>query len=153
LLNKDSRDTNPDGTFDFVVSSFADHHIHALDKKTYFQNVKRNLRASAMFVVGDEFLPEYDIADEAARRQALNTYHDHIVQQAQAAGHVELVELEEQARRSGLASKGDYKLSLGHYGKLLQEAGLKVRERTKIGPLDPQFEGVGGIYVYEITPS
>jgi SAM-dependent methyltransferase len=150
LLHNDSRDTNPEGAFDFIVSSFADHHIHPLDKRPYFRNVRRNLGENAIYIVGDEFLPEYDIANEPDRRKALNVYHDHIIEIASQAGHRELVELEEEARISGLTSKGDYKLSPTHYESLVKDAALRVISSHKIGPLDPSLDNVGGIYVYEI---
>lgn len=150
LLNNDSRSTNPDGTFDFIVSAFADHHIYPLDKKLYFRNVKRNLQANATFIVGDEFLPEYDIANETDRRNALNAYHNYIVSLALAAGHSKLIELEEEARTSGLTSKGDYKLSYTHYEKLLLDAGLQITGTHKIGPLEAELSNVGGVFVLEI---
>jgi SAM-dependent methyltransferase len=62
--NEDSRFYNPVGSYDYIVTSFADHHIKASDKQLYFANVKQNLNEGALFIVGDEFLREHDPTDE-----------------------------------------------------------------------------------------
>ncbi len=57
LLNDDSRCTNPDGTFDFIASSFADHHIHPLDKRMYFRNVFVNTTSRTKRTVATHWTP------------------------------------------------------------------------------------------------
>jgi hypothetical protein len=148
LLDKDSRTYDPGGRFKYIFSSFSDHHIKPQDKPRYFANVKRNLEAGGMFIVGDEFLRAHDAADELAREQALHAYHDHIIQLALKDNNPVLAELEEAALESGLTKKGDFKVSCAEYEEMLTRAGLKVSEKIKIGPLD--IDDIGGVYVYAI---
>ncbi len=147
-LNKDSRIYNPDGEFDFICSSFADHHIKPYDKKQYFENIKNNLVNGGMFITGDEFLPIYDYQDVESRRAALKAYHGHIIEIAKQANELELVKLEEAALKSGLEERGDFKLSCQEYETMLNNAGFKYIDSIKIGPLDR--EDLGGVFVYQM---
>jgi predicted O-methyltransferase YrrM len=52
-FHEDSRTYDPSGKFDYIFSSFADHHIRLSDKEQYFDNVKRNLNPNGLFIVGD----------------------------------------------------------------------------------------------------
>lgn len=146
---EDSRHFDPEGVFDFIFTSFADHHIKPYDKRDYFENVRRNLSPRGRAIVGDEFLPEYDVNDVEARRAALTKYHSHIIDIAKKNGHVDLVELEEAALRSGLDEVGDFKISCQEYEQLLCDSGL-LFEREKIGPVGD--DSVGGVYVYVLRP-
>jgi hypothetical protein len=148
LENRDSREYNPPGQFHAIATSFADHHIHPKDKKRYFDNVKNNLLGGSVFVVGDEFLREHDEGNEEERRKALNAWHGHIIEIAERNGEHELARLEREALRSGLEGKGDFKVSCSRYESELEESGLKVIHKEKIGPLDR--EDIGGIFVYVI---
>jgi SAM-dependent methyltransferase len=149
-LNKDSRTYDHPGEFDFITSSFADHHIKPYDKEKYFANVKRNLKPGACLIVGDEFLPQYDKHDPESRRKALRSYHGHIIGLAEQQGATELAKLEQEALDSGLQEIGDFKLSCDLYEELLKKSGLNF-EKHKIGPED--LPEVGGVYVYQIWPS
>jgi SAM-dependent methyltransferase len=146
VQNKDNRRHNPSGKFKFIVSSFADHHIYFLDKPKYFKNIQRNLEDDGIVIVGDEFLPEHDEKDDNARKQALETYHHHIISIARAENHPHLARLEEGALESGLKGWGDFKVSCEHYERLLTEAGFRIIFKEKIGPTD--IDNVGGVYVY-----
>src|SRR5258708_10062567 len=79
-INADCRTYDPPGTFDCILSSFADHHIKTYDKAEYFENIKRNMKDGGWVVVGDEFLPDYDEHDVKSRERALNAYHGHIIE-------------------------------------------------------------------------
>ena len=142
--NEDSRFYNPDGSYDYIVTSFADHHIKASDKQLYFANVKQNLNEGALFIVGDEFLREHDPTDENAWRDAVLAYHGHIIEIALTQGETELANLERQAMQSGLERRGDFKLSLTQYVAQLQSSGFKVVSRC-IGPSDTPL--TGGVYI------
>ena len=155
------REGGQDGRFQFIFSSFADHHIKPEDKSRYFENAKHNLARGGRIIVGDEFLPEHDPADSEAWQAALRGYHGHIIDFAaaraaaceergeieEAQAHRELIKLESAALDSGLAKQGDFKLSRSQYEQILREQGFEFRAK-KIGPLDD--DSVGGIYVYEL---
>lgn len=145
LYCADSRKFIPRGKFDYIFSSFADHHIKLEDKAKYFKNVKRNLKPGGSMIVGDEFLREHNPNNREEKEQALRDYHDHIIKIAENEGHYILAELEQQALDSGLEEKGDFKVSCSQYEKFLTDAGFKFR-KEKIGPLDR--DDIGGIYVY-----
>lgn len=144
-FNEDSRSYDPPGTFDFIFSSFADHHIKPYDKEHYFNNLCVNLEADGFAIIGDEFLPRYDKTSVEARRDALKQYHNHIIEIARDLNQPEMAELEEDALRSGLEEIGDFKLSCEEYEELLKNAGLSF-EKERIGPKEDI--GVGGVYVY-----
>lgn len=144
-FNADSRVYNPPGRFDYVVSSFADHHIKPYDKPKYFANIRRNLQSHGVAIIGDEFVPDYDRGDPESRRIALRTYHEHIIQRAQADGREELIRLEAAALKSGLEELGDFKVSCQEYEAHLEEAGFTFT-REKIGPLGR--DELGGVWVY-----
>ncbi len=149
-LNKDSRTFDPGGPdqkFQYIVSSFADHHIKPYDKAKYFENVKRNLEKGALFVVGDEFLPNNDRNDNEARCKALEAYHGHIISLAKDRGQDKLAGLEEEALQSGIDEIGDFKLSCNEYEQLVAKAGFDF-EKELIGPSDPTE--IGGVYVYRM---
>jgi SAM-dependent methyltransferase len=148
LENRDSREYNPPGQFAAICTSFADHHIHPMDKGKYFSNVRQNLLDDAIFVVGDEFLVEHDANDESQRRTALELWHNHIIGIAEHKGQTALADLERDALKSGLEGKGDFKVSCSVYEAELDKAGLRVIDKELIGPKDR--DDLGGIYVYTI---
>lgn len=150
-LEADSRTHDPDGEkgkFDYIFSSFAEHHIKRYDKDAYFRNVRNNLRnENSRFIVGDEFLRDHDIDDPNERHRALHDYHQHIIAIAEAAGHHELVKLEQDALASGLnPNGGDFKVSCRYYEELLEKNSLLFDPCLKIGP--PNREDIGGVFVY-----
>ncbi|MFM6405190.1 MAG: class I SAM-dependent methyltransferase, partial [Microcystis sp.] len=144
-LNKDSRTYNPEGEFDYIFSSFADHHIKTADKAKYFDNIKQNLKPNGLMIVGDEFLRKHDPNDRDDRDSALKDYHSHIIDIAKGQGEMILAELERQALQSGLEEKGDFKVSCEQYEKLLKQAKFKFK-KEKIGP--ENIDNIGGVYVY-----
>jgi SAM-dependent methyltransferase len=168
VYNENSVSFDPPGKFDFVFSSFSDHHI-ATDEATaarYLDNVKRNMHHRSSFIVGDEFLGQHDPRDPDERRRAIIAYHDYILEvaraqkaRAPASEHPAfdtLLRLEEDAKQSGLAvvdgepesAGGDYKVSLDHYLTRLRAAGFAHDAPVLIGPSDAaQAVATGGIWV------
>jgi SAM-dependent methyltransferase len=174
-LNEDSRTFSPGFRCHYIFSAFADHHIKPYDKEDYLANIKRNLHENGLFIVGDEFLPAYDIYNVESRRNALKKYHGHIIEmaetqasqeekmahklrqlgnqkqaeehEAQAEGYRALAKLEGDALESGLNETGDFKLSCQEYEAIISKAGFKFQKR-KIGPLNQ--DDLGGIYVYQM---
>ena len=143
----DSIEYNPDGTFDFVFSSFAEHHISPADKQRYFENVKRNLSKGAKFIVGDEFLPPHDLKDAEARRSALVAYHETIIKLAEQSGHFGLAQLERSALENGIDQVVDFKCTLHEYIDAASSNGLKCLSKLKVS--DGDYDKVGGIFVLE----
>src|SRR5262249_32045761 len=87
---------------------------------------------------------EHDPTDEQEWKEALRAYHEHIIQIALDAGERVLASLEEQACRSGLERRGDFKVSLTQYKKLLSLAGFVIKCEC-IGPANAA--ATGGVYV------
>jgi SAM-dependent methyltransferase len=172
LIYEDSRTHNPPGKFDYIFSSFADHHIKSKDKPQYFRNVIKNLEPGGLFIVGDEFLMPHDPSHETNWLEALRAYHEHIIGAALAAknevlaraeaegngtsawlreevaGYDVLVRLEQSAWESGKRRQGDFKVSCEEYERLLRNAGFSF-EKERIGPREDL--GIGGVYVYTMT--
>jgi SAM-dependent methyltransferase len=174
LYNEDSITFTSRNPFDFIFSSFADHHIKTPHKGEYFANIRRNLSPGGKFVVGDEFLPPYAAEDKSEYHESLRTYHNHIIGVAEryalaeeeklesgtlaeeealearrrATAYRELMELEAAALESGIEEQGDFKVSCEIYEAELEKSGLRY-SKVKIGPLDD--DSVGGIYVYTIS--
>lgn len=145
IHHEDSRTYDPPGKFDYIFSSFADHHIKTGDKEKYFENVKRNLKPGGLLIVGDEFIPEHDPEKKEARDLALKAYHNHIINIAEQQGEIILADLERAALNSGLEEKGDFKVSCTQYEMQLRNARFEFKQE-KIGPLE--LQDVGGVYVY-----
>lgn len=150
IVNGDSCTYNPSKPFDYIFSSFSDHHIKPEDKDIYFRNIKRNLMPGGLFLVGDEFLRPYTLADHDAWQAALEAYHNHIIEIAEKAGHAILAHLEREALKSGLEKQGDFKLPCEQYEATLSAAGFAFSQE-KIGPLER--DDVGGVYVYTAWPN
>ncbi|NDJ19132.1 class I SAM-dependent methyltransferase [Myxacorys almedinensis] len=147
VVHADSCSFVQPNAFDYICSSFSDHHIERSQKANYLEQVKQNLKPGGLFVVGDEFLRTYDPRDRGAWQRALKDYHHHIIAIAHQHGHAELAALESQALWSGLHELGDFKVSNQAYETLLARADLKFSV-DKIGPA-PSLD-IGGVYVYQI---
>ncbi|MBD2180884.1 methyltransferase domain-containing protein [Aerosakkonema funiforme] len=148
-LYADSRTYDPEGKFDYIFSSFADHHIKRGDKQKYFHNVKRNLNPGGLMIVGDEFIRSHNPINKEERKSALKEYHNHIIEIARQQGEDILALLEEKALESGLEEKGDFKVSCEQYEGYLNKAGFKFKQE-RIGPPDPELaKRIGGVYVYK----
>jgi len=153
-IYEDSRFYNPKGTFDFIFSSFADHHIKPLDKQAYFENLDNNLKLDGSAIIGDEFLPPHN-DDADSWRAAVNIYHDHIIGKAKEQNNNILAQLEENARKSGLSKMGDFKVSCEKYESYLNQYGFEYI-KTQIGPTSNEnvsYEQVGGVFVYKVYKS
>jgi ubiquinone/menaquinone biosynthesis C-methylase UbiE len=146
LVNENSCTYYSKKKFNYIFSSFSDHHIKSKDKHSYLQNIKRNLQPDGLFIVGDEFLPPHNPNDQAAWEAALCTYHNHIITIAQQQGETILADLEREALRSGLGQIGDFKISCCQYEDFLLTNGFTFICK-KIGPLNQ--DDVGGVYVYQ----
>lgn len=129
--------------FDIAVSSFADHHIPYKNKIKFYKNLCRNLVKKGLYIVGDEFLPDY--RTEAERKTALYKYHNTIIELAIKEGNREIAELEKICLQQGLRKEGDYKVSCAIFERNVKKGGFEIIEKSKIGPKKPK---VGGIYVY-----
>lgn len=147
LYNQDSCTFDPPGKFDYIFSSFADHHIKRSEREMYFHNIKRNLKHDGLLIVGDEFLPPYNSSDKEAWKAALKKYHHHIIEIAEKEGQTKLAALEDAALRSGLEEIGDFKLSCEEYEKVISSAGFAFK-KEKIGPHGR--DDLGGVYVYTV---
>ena len=146
LINGNSCTYHSEEKFNYIFSSFSDHHIKPTEKHSYLQNIKRNLQPDGLFIVGDEFLPPHNPNDQTAWQTALSTYHHHIIAIAQQQGETILADLERKALRSGLEQNGDFKISCCQYEEFLLTNGFAFT-RKKIGPLNQ--DDVGGVYVYK----
>ncbi len=131
--------------FDWVVSSFANHHVRESDMDAYLSNVRRNLAPNGVFIVGDEFLREYDT--ESARLLAIIDWHRHVLGAAVRLGSdgEKLVRLEITSLISGLNRIGDFKMSCSVFEFHLAKAGFHFDKKC-IGP--GETSEVGGVYVY-----
>lgn len=167
VFNEDAREYDPAGKFDFVLSSFSDHHIIGNEKQAekYLRNIRRNLHPSSYFICGDEFLPDHD-GTVVGHKEALRKYHGHIISQARerlkavdipTRNTIEgLIKLEEAALSSGLLAIenpddpkcGDYKVPLRIYLDRLRDMGFTIELIDRPAqPNDDLASEVGGVYV------
>ena len=109
------------------------------------------MHTNSLFIIGDEFLRQYNPNDKSDRISALKDYHMHIIGKARNEGHSILARLEELALESGINETGDFKVSCQEYESYLDRSGFSVDIRRKIGPSDNEINGVdiGGVYVYQ----
>jgi len=132
------------GEYDAAVSIFAHDHIPPDKARLFGENIRRNLKSSAIYVMGGELLPAYQTEEEM--RRALLVYHGYIVQEALRCGHYEVAKLEIDALKSGMDKVGDFKRHEEMFEAEMSEAGLNLKSKKKIGPED--LDNVGGVFVY-----
>lgn len=169
-IHKDAKTYDPPGKFDLIFSSFADHHIvrNDDDAQKYYTNIKRNLFKDSIFIVGDEFLRDHNYDNPQDRIIAIQDYHQHIIKQAEINQqqldansdlYSGLILLEAEAMNSGIRgvtdpsapTSGDFKVSITHFKKRIERAGLRIIETIAIGPKDESVrKAVGGIYVIQV---
>ena len=142
IHNVDICEFTPEGKYKLIVSSFANHHIHESRAAQFYAKVAQLLDPDGYFIVGEEYLPDYDAKDDQARRKALYRYHMHIIAEAIQAGHFEVAELENTSLIQGVKKEGEYKVTLKAAISAMQKAGLKVAEPQRVGPANPDMGGV-----------
>ncbi len=150
VFHADVRIFNPPEEFDYIFSCFSDQYIKKEDKLIYLENIKQNLKPGGLMIIGDEFLPEYDLDNAESKVKALRDYHNHIIKISISEGKNTFAQLEHQALLSGLNGTGVFKLSCSQYEKLLSKAGFSFK-KTNINPL--KKDDVGGVYVYALKLS
>jgi SAM-dependent methyltransferase len=78
---------------DVFYSQGVHHHIEKGAQTTaYLMNVRRQMNPGGVFIVSDEFLPEYKTSDERKIRTVI--WHSHIIAHALADGYARLAEEE-----------------------------------------------------------
>jgi hypothetical protein len=140
---------DPRGEFRFIFSSFSEHHIRPEDKEQYFSVVVGTMERGGYLIVGDEFLAPSCHGGAKAYDDALNSYHEFIIDLATRAHHSEVAELERLAMESGretASNRIDYKTSLDSYKDKATRAGLVLEAEHCITPAEIA-DSVGGIYV------
>jgi SAM-dependent methyltransferase len=140
---------DPRGEFRFIFSSFSEHHIRPEDKEQYFSVVGGTMERGGYLIVGDEFLAPSCHDGAEAYDDALNRYHEYIIDLATRAHHSEVAELERLAMESGretASNRIDYKTSLDSYKNKATRAGLVLEAEHCITPAEIA-NSVGGIHV------
>jgi len=135
--------------YDAIVSCVSHHHIPYEQKDAYWRNIRRNLKPSGIYVVGDEFIDHF--TTEKRRVDALGRLHNHIIDRAQEQGNFDLVELERINLEQGIIGTGECKVSCRIFEKNLCNNGFAIAHKEKIGPLEKN-NGYG-IYVYNVKKS
>jgi SAM-dependent methyltransferase len=79
---------HPDDTFDIAVSQGMHHHIPKDEVPAYLENVRRLLVPSGYYIVGDEFLTQYQ--GEVERRIIATLWYAHVIASAIRGGHQQL---------------------------------------------------------------
>jgi SAM-dependent methyltransferase len=138
-----------DDVFDVIMSSFSEHHIRPEQRKAYFDKLLSLLRRDGYIIIGDEFLREYEGDNIASYREAVQAYHQYIIDLAKKKGLHQFVPLEEAAMKSGLSnddSRIDFKVSLKEYRQAAAEAGLCIVAEHCVSDV-AMSSLVGGMYV------
>jgi SAM-dependent methyltransferase len=85
----DMKDYQHGKAVDIFVSQGVHHHIPKGEStKAYLQNLSSQLVDGGVYIVGDEFLPEY--ADEEERKVKAVVWYSHIIAEAQKSGFTHL---------------------------------------------------------------
>ncbi|MEM6396732.1 MAG: class I SAM-dependent methyltransferase [Bacteroidota bacterium] len=168
IINSNAINYNSKDKFDFIVSSFAEHHIKPHSKTAYFNNVYSLLKTGGSFIIGDEFLRQYDEDNYKDWLDSLNDYHKFIIKYAQqealkASDPIisqrikNFIPLEKDALLSGKNEIGDFKMGLDEYLAELMSTYFKDSEISYelIGPDEKTSKevygksNVGGIFVIQ----
>lgn len=130
--------------YDVVISAFAHDHIPYDHRFQFVKNIKRNLKAGGIYIMGGEVLPYFK--NEEERKKSLYTYHCYIIERALKEKYFEVAQIEINALKSGLETEGDFKRHELMFENEMASSGLRLCKKKKIGPLD--LEDVGGVFVY-----
>lgn len=133
----------PEG-FDLAASVFAHDHINHDSAPKFVANIRRNLKAGGLYLMGGELLPYYETMEE--RSEALYAYHTFIVNKALRDENFELAQIEINALKSGLHMIGDFKRHEGMFEEEMISGNFEMIHKVKLGPNN--LDDVGGVFVY-----
>jgi SAM-dependent methyltransferase len=140
---------DPRGEFRFIFSSFSEHHIRPEDKDQYFSVVTGTMESGGYLIIGDEFLAPSCLDSPEAYDDALNRYHEYIIDLAIKSHHSEVAALERLAMESGrptAQNRIDFKMSLAWYKDKASRAGLILEAEHCVTPAE-LAPTIGGIHV------
>jgi hypothetical protein len=140
---------DPRGEFRFIFSSFSEHHIRPEDKDQYFSVVTGTMESGGYLIIGDEFLAPSCLDSPEAYDDALNRYHEYIIDLAIKSHHSEVAALERLAMESGrptAQNRIDFKTSLAWYKDKASRAGLILEAEHCVTPAE-LAPTIGGIHV------
>lgn len=147
IINKDIFEYNDGKQFDLVVSSFAHDHLALYEKRIKIsEKISSLLKVDSPYIVGHELLPEFDLKDKKSYENALQTYHEYVIQTALEEGNKETAELEKEALNSGLEGIHEFKMHRKMFLETMESVGFEKEFEERIFPKEKQ--DVGGVYVH-----
>lgn len=128
--------------FNIIISSFS--HDHVQQGGVLAQKIRRALQKNGIYICGMEVLRPY--ANERQRIAALRAWHGYVISEAKKKNLYQLAALEHEALESGIRKIADFKRDENRFEKEINDGGLHLIQKMKIGPyLIPH---IGGVFVY-----
>lgn len=131
--------------FDLIIGTEAYHHVPDNKKTRLFLNFHNLLKNDGYLVVGDNFLPDYNINDPNDRIRALHKFWDPYIEEKRKMGDVGGVHSFTYALGQAEAGVMEYKTSLSIFENYTKEAGFKI---TKKEQLSKNISDLGGYCIY-----
>ncbi len=133
------------GKFDVVVATESYHHIPDKEKVKFFENVYRLLDRDGIVVIGDNFIPRYNVRSTKDRIRALHDFWDPYINEKKRRGDREGVKTFSNALREAESGSVEYKTSMEVFEKLAVRCGFKISIKKE---LSHDINKRGGYVVY-----
>lgn len=129
------------GDIDIFYSMGVHHHIEKGEPtKLYLDKIYNLLKDDGLYILGDEFIPDYKNAKE--RTLNLIIWFSHIIEDARKKGNNLLAQEEARTLYYDILGIEDYKNSLEELELELKASNLKLNESIRKGPKDD----IGALY-------
>jgi hypothetical protein len=143
-------------SYDLILSSFTNHHIQYTEVQLFYDKISDLLCSKGKFIFGEEYVPHFDLNNDAERIRSLVIYHNRIIFEAtsnmlfsnneiEKNCFLKLTELEHISLQKGINKDGEYKVSEKQAKSSMKEAKLNLVICNKIGPKDDDVDW-GGVY-------
>lgn len=136
--------------FDAVVSRFAFHHVPDEAKLEFLRHTRRSLRRGGLSLIGDMTLPHYEGSGD--RLAAVTRYYEITFDYVRRFGNQFAIDDQAQCLERDLNQDEEYKICRCRAEKLIEEAGLLLKE---VYPISHYRRGCGpvwpGIYLFVAT--
>lgn len=134
-------------TFDVAVATESYHHIPDKEKTKFFKNLYKLLDVNGIVVIGDNFIPRYNVRSKKDRMRALHDFWDPYINEKKRRGDHEGVKTFSDALKEAESGSVEYKTSMEVFEKLAERCGFKVNSKKE---LSRNVNKKGGYVVYTL---
>jgi hypothetical protein len=138
--------------YDLILMNSSYHHIEDDRKVAFLQNAIENLADGGQILIGEHFLPYYNMGDRLAFRNATVAFYKVLVDDLIARGVPQ--EVVGAFRMSGYScwnGSYEYKVCMKIFKSHLRQAGLVINDSLKVWPEREQLERDAGSFAMALS--